>query len=109
MDFDKLTDRMDALHAKKMQDKIRYVTAAGIVMKDLGCFVDYEDGSLDIGAGQLVDQDISIEIPKSSVPAEPSGAVRIQLPRISGRTFKPGEVKTDQNGTHWVITLREVH
>lgn len=108
MKFDQLTDRMDAAHAKRMGDRIRYTTADGVTIPQLACFVDYGDGDLDVGAGQLVEQDISIEIPKSSLVSKPSSGVRLVLPRRSENTFRPAEVATDANGTHWVITLKEV-
>jgi ribosomal protein S5 len=89
-------------------DTITYVTATGAILS-IAATVDYGDGRRDIGAGHMVDQEMMIEIRKSLLPAAPSSAVRMQLPKRPGQTYRPGTVKTDETGHYWLIVPKLVN
>lgn len=76
---------------------------------DVTCFVDYSDQAISFDGTQVVDQDISIEITKTAVPAKPNANCRIQLPKVSGATFKPVNIGTDQSGNCWKFQVKKVN
>ena len=88
-------------------ETIIYVTATGAILS-INATVDYADAIRAIGAGQLVEQDMMVEIRKSLLPAEPGSAVRMQLPQRPGKTYYPGTVKTDETGHYWRIVPKLV-
>lgn len=101
-ELEALSPEMFAKCDDTLGETITYVTATGAILS-LNATVNYADGTRDIGAGQMVDQEMMVEIRKSLLPAAPGSAVRMQLPKRPGLTYRPGTVKTDETGHYWLI------
>lgn len=72
-------------------------------------FIDHTDAARSIDGGMMIDQDVTLEVLRDDVPAKPTDACRMQLPRIPGKTFKPVNVRSDETGTHWSFELKQVN
>jgi len=105
-DLESLTPALFAQCDETVGDTITYV-ANGTILT-FKATVDYADSVRDIGAGQMVEQEMMVEIRKTLLPAEPSRNDRIQLPRRPGQTYFPGTVETDTSGHYWVIVPKLV-
>ena len=106
-DLESLTDEMDALCAEALGETITYIPSGRAPLR-FKAHVYYADGVRDIGAGQMVEQDMMIHVRKLSLPKAPSQADRFTLPRRAGKTYYPGTVTTDDSGMHWVIVPKVV-
>lgn len=104
-DYDAILDRTCA---DVVGDTISYKAVGAAGYSDKQAHVDYRDGEVTLGSTEAIEQNISIEIMKSDVPAKPTKAVRIQLPKVPGATFAPINVRTGSSGTHWVFELKGV-
>lgn len=71
--------------------------------------VDYGEKAGDFGGSAAIVQDIAIDIDMSILPGRPGAGWRITLPRISGKTFEPRDVRRDDSGLRWVFGVKEVH
>lgn len=89
-------------------ETITYVVGATGTILTPAATVDYADAIRDIGAGQLVEQEMMVEIRKALLPAAPASTDRIQLPKRPGKTYFPGTVKTDETGHYWRIVPKLV-
>ena len=89
-------------------DTIQYRAATAPAYATLSAYVDYADKPRAIERMEAIDQDIRIELLKDDVPAKPGNLVRIQLPLLPGRTFKPINVGSDESGSHWAFDLKDV-
>jgi len=107
-----LEDMEGALYGEPLHsviaDTISYKPAIGSFF-DLQCFVDYTDQARSFDGAQVIEQDILIEVAKSSVPAKPDSQCRVQLPKHPGLIFKPVSVGTDKSGNCWVFELVKVN
>jgi len=101
-DLEALTDKIDRICADRLGETITYIRAGRAPLR-FKAHVDYGDATRDIGAGQIVAQDMAVTIRKLSLPFEPSRNDRIMLPKRPGKAYFPGSTGTDDSGTHWVI------
>ena len=69
-------------------------------------FIDHEE--MNRGGIGAIEQDMSVQILRSDVPARPGSTNRITLPKLPGKTFKPVNVRMDDGATWWVFDLKEV-
>lgn len=106
-DLESLTDEVDALCAEALGDTITYIPSGRAPLR-FKAHVYYADGQRDIGAGQMIEQDMMLHIRKVSLPFAPKRADRITLPRRPGKTYFPTNPSTDDSGTHWVVNLKVV-
>ena len=106
-DLESLTDELDAVCAEALGETITYIRAGRAPLR-FKAHVDYADGIRDIGAGQIIEQDMMLSIRKLSLPFQPTRHDRIMLPRRPGKTYYPSSPKTDESGTHWVVVPKEV-
>lgn len=88
-------------------DSLRYMPVGGAYSDKVG-FVDYSDQARSLEVGIVIEQKISVEISKITVPVEPTAACRVQLPKVPGRTFKPINVGGDKSGNCWLFDLQRV-
>jgi hypothetical protein len=106
-DLERLTDRVDAICADYLGETITYVPT-GRAHRRFKAHVYYSDGQRDIGAGQMIDQEMMLHIRKVDLPFTPNRNDRIVLPRRQGKVYFPTSPSTDDSGTHWVVNLKVV-
>lgn len=94
-------DFLDAPCMAVLGDTIQYRAAGRAAYATIRGYVDHTEALRDLGTGQVIEQDVTIELLKSDVPTKPSGLSRIRLPRIAGLTFKAANVRSDASGMHW--------
>lgn len=105
-----LDDQLAALDAACLDhlgELISYTPAGGSALS-IRAYVDYTDGEVFLGAGQAVEQEITVSLLKASVPAKPGNSDRLTLARKTGQTFRPTGAASDASGTHWTFTVKEV-
>lgn len=106
-DLESLTDELDAACADALGETITYIRAGRAPLR-FKAHVDYADATKDIGAGQMIEQDMTVTIRKLSLPFEPSRHDRMMLPKRPGKVYFPSSPSTDESGTHWVIVPKLV-
>lgn len=107
MDLESISDRMESDINDRVGERITYIPDGGgpIYPK---AHVFYGDAQQDIGAGQAIEQDITVHIRKFSLPHMPRSADRIMLGRRPGVTFRPVNPSTDNSGFDWIVNLKVV-
>jgi hypothetical protein len=106
-DLESLTDELDAICVDALGETITYIRAGRAPLR-FKAHVDYADATKDIGAGQMIEQDMTLAITKLSLPFEPNRHDRIMLSKRPGRAYFPASVANDSSGTHWVIVPKMV-
>lgn len=106
-DLESLSDRLMTDINERLGERITY-TPEGAAALTVRAHVYYADAQTDIGAGQAIEQDITVHIRKTALPHMPRSADRIQLPRQPGVTYKPTSPSTDDSGYDWIVSLRVV-
>ena len=107
MDLESLTPEIDAVTADVLGERITYRANGGAPFYPKA-HVYYADMQRDIGAGQTIEQDITVHIRKVDLPTMPNSADRITLGKRLGVTFKPVNPSHDDSGTHWIVNLKIV-
>lgn len=107
MDLESLTPGMDAAIDEALGERITYMPNGGPPIYPKA-HVYYGDGQTDIGAGQAIEQDITVHIRKLSIPAMPNSSDLIRLGKVPGKTFKPVNPSTDDSGFEWIVKLKVV-
>ena len=107
MDLESLTGEIDAVTADVLGERITYRVNGGPPIYPKA-HVYYADMQHDIGAGQAIEQDITLYVRKISLPAMPNSSDRITLGKRPGVIFKPVNPSHDDSGTHWVVNLKIV-
>lgn len=102
-----LTDEIDAICEDELGETITYAWQ-GRALPAFKAHVFYADAQTDIGAGQGIEQDMTLHIRKVRLPGEPTATDRIQLRRHPGKTYRPTNPSTDDSGTHWTVALKLV-
>lgn len=102
------TDTLDEACRDYLAATIQYKTSVAGTFADLKAHVDYRDQAKVFGNTEVYPQDIMLSVLKSDVAAKPNGNCRCQLPRLSGVTLKPINVRSDDSGTHWEFEVQEV-
>jgi hypothetical protein len=103
-----LDRRLDRTTTDILGDTIRYKPASSPAYTAIAAFLDYRGMEVSFSGAEVVAQDIKVSVLKADVPAKPNGEVRVILPKIPGRTFKPLNVDDDESGTSWVFQLKDV-
>lgn len=104
-DLDRLLDRTTT---DVLGDTILYRPAGATVYGSLSADVNYRDGSVPFGGGDVIAQDVKVAVLMVDVPAKPGRDDRIQLPKIPGHTFRPLNPRRDESGTGWEFELKDV-
>lgn len=101
------TDTLDERCRDYLAETISYA-ADGSTYADVKAHMNYRDGVVPLDVGQMIAQDIVVAVLKSDVPVKPSGSVRLTLPKLSGLTFKPANVRNSESGTEWEFDVARV-
>jgi hypothetical protein len=107
MDFEAITERMEADINELVGERITYIPDGAAVIYPKA-HVYYADMMADIGAGQAIEQDITLKVARNAVPHMPRSADRIRIGRKPGVTFKPTNPSTDDSGMDWIVNLKVV-
>lgn len=107
MDLESLTPEMFAAVDSATGERITYIPQgqAAILPK---AHVTYGDEKVDIGGGQVVQQDIMVSVSKLSIPHMPRSADRVRVGKRPGVTFHPVNPREDSSGHDWVFDLKIV-
>lgn len=89
-------------------DTISYRPAGGGAFVSLKGYVDYADALRSIETGQVIEQDISVELRKSLATERPSTNTRLRLAKLPGKTFRPINVRSSSDGDHWLFEVQQV-
>lgn len=100
-----MTGDIDRICADELGDPITYIPA-GRIARSINAHVLYDDQRTDLGAGQMIEQDIEVHILKSDLDAKPAAGDRMILPRWPTLRFKPTNPSTDKSGTHWIVAAK---
>lgn len=106
-DLESLTAGMDDAIDNILGERITYRVDGGPPIYPLA-HVYYGDAPQDIGAGQAIEQNITVHIRKISLPRMPNSSDRITLGKRLGVTFKPVNPSLDDSGLHWILNLKVV-
>ena len=106
-DLESLTDEIDAVCAEELGETITYIPVGRAMLRPKA-HVYYRDGQIEIGAGQLVEQDIEVHIRKVDLPGQPARGDRITLKRRPGKVWYPSNPASDDSGTHWIVMMKLV-
>lgn len=106
-DLESLTPEMFATVADITGERITYIPQgqAALLPK---AHVTYGDEQVDIGAGQAVQQDITVSVSKLALPWMPRSADRVRVGQRPGVTFYPATPREDSSGRDWVFDLKVV-
>ena len=106
-DLESLTPDMDAAIDDILGERITYHVDGGPPIYPKA-HVTYADAPQDIGAGQAIEQNITVHIRKISLPRMPNSSDRITLGKVMGKVFKPVNPSLDDSGLHWILNLKVV-
>ena len=107
MDLESLTPEMFATVDNIVGERISY-TPEGQAQLMPKAQVIYGDEIAEIGAGQGVQQDITVSVSKLSLPWMPRSADRVRVGKRPGVTFHPASPREDSSGHDWVFDLKIV-
>lgn len=99
---------MDRMCIDTLGDSIEYKEAGASGYAAVRGYVEHSEAVRDLQTGMIIEQDITVELLRADVPARPSGAARVRLPKIAGKTFRPVNVRLGESGTHWLFELEAV-
>lgn len=68
----------------------------------------YAEQTVSTGFSSALQQESELLIWKSAWPTKPNSSNRIISPKAPGLIFQPIEVRTDDEGTHWIFQLKKV-
>lgn len=105
MDLESISERMESDITDRVGERITYSPEGGGPLYPKA-HVFYGDEQTDIGAGQAIEQDITVKIAKIALPHMPRSADRIRLGRRPGVEFKPTNPSTDDSGFDWIVKLK---
>ncbi len=99
---------LDAPCMAILGDTIRYRPSGGS-FRTAKAYVEYQGTLRSLDTGQVIEQDITVQILANDLAAKPGGTARITLPKIPGITYKPANIRRDRSGTHWEFELVRVN
>ena len=102
------TDFLDVPCMDVLGDTIGYKAAGRATFATIKGYVEHADALRDIGTGQVIDQDVTVEVLRVDVPIRPGSGARIRFPRITGATFKAVNARVSNSGTAWIFEVKEV-
>lgn len=105
--LDELDDRMNATASAILGSPISY-TVFGESAETVQAHVIYPDEQVDFDSASAIVQDITVEIDIAILPDRPRDKDRIELPKLSGKVWRPHSVMRSRSGDQWVFRLKEV-
>lgn len=107
--LDDWTDTLDERCRDYLAETIQYAADGDTDnYADLKAHVDYRDMVKPLEVGQVLEQDIMVSVLKSDVPVKPGQGVRLTLPKLAGKTFRPVNPRSDESGTGWEFEVQRV-
>lgn len=101
-DFEDLTDRLFATCEEAVGDSIQ-IKIGGAPSRGIKATVDYGEALRDFGSGKVIDNEITISILKSIVPAKPENA-SVTLPKVPATEFTLINVR--DMGREWLCEVK---
>lgn len=112
MTFPRLEDLegefLDAPTMEILGDSITYKTPGGSFVPIRG-YVDFGDQARDLETGQIIAQDITVEVLHADVPVRPTGPCRVTIGKLPGTIYKPVNVRNSRDGNHWIFEVERVN
>lgn len=108
-DLESLDAGLDEACLSVLGDTIKYTPSATGTELTIKVYTDHRDGQRIFDSAAVIEQDMSIQLLASTVPAKPSSHDRITLPKIPGAKFKPVNVRRDESGNYWEFELKAVN
>lgn len=103
---------MDAIHNRacmdRLGDSIAYQPLGGTFAPARG-YVEFGDQVRDLQTGQVIAQDITVEMMCEDTPVRPSGACRITINKLPGQMFRPINVRLGDDGGHWKFEVERMN
>lgn len=100
------TAAIDAAVNSTLGDEITY-TAAGGGPRTFDAWVEFNTEHIGAGSRSTL-YEVTIEVPKTLVPAPSVNDDRITVAIRPGQTYKPADVQEDETGANWRIPLSRV-
>lgn len=94
---------MDALG-----DSIEFQLAGGTFTAKKA-FGEFAEALRDMATGNVIDQDITLQMLIVDLPRRPISSDRVRIARVPGTTFKPTNVRRSRDGKHWEFELEKVN
>lgn len=69
---------------------------------------NYAEQTVSTGFSSALQQQTELLIWKEAWPVMPNAANRVISPKLPGLVFQPIEVRSDDEGTHWIFQLKKV-
>lgn len=89
-------------------DSISYKAPGGSFAAIRG-YVDFGEQARDLQTGQVIAQDITVEVRHADVPTRPSALARIMIGKLPGKVFRPVNVRNSEDGNHWLFEVEAVN
>lgn len=99
-------DRLHRTSADALGGTIQYRAAGSPLFVSLQAHIDYGDQAQGFEAAQVIEQNIRVKVLKADVPAKPTKAARLTLPKVPGVLFRPENAGTSKSGAHWIFEVR---
>ena len=101
-------DFLDAPCVAVLGDTILYRALGRAAYSTIKGFVEHSDLLRDLASGQVIEQDVTVEVFRADVPVRPAAGVRIQFPRITGVIFKAVNTRLNPAGSGWIFEVARV-
>lgn len=106
--LESLDARLDSTCSTVLGDLISYTPASTGVAVDIKVFGDFRDAQRAFEGSAVIEQDMSMELLASLVPAKPNKDDRITLPKFGAQKYRPSNVRRDESGNYWEFELKAV-
>lgn len=90
-------------------DTLSYRATGAAAFVSLKGYVDYADALRSIDTGQVIEQDIAVELRKALAGERPGNGTRMQLAKLPGKTFRPINVRSSSDGDYWLFEVQQVN
>lgn len=92
---------------ERLGDSIAYKAPGGSYVPIRG-YVDFGEAARDLETGQIIAQDITVEVTHAAVAVRPTALARVTIDKLPGLTFKPVNVRNSNDGDHWIFEVEKV-
>jgi hypothetical protein len=99
---------LDAPTMAILGDSISYKTSGGSFVAIRG-YVDFGESARDLETGQIIAQEITVEVLRTDVPVRPNAQCRVTIGKLAGRIYKPVNIRNSEDGNHWLFEVDRVN
>ena len=100
---------LDRACADVLGDTISYKAVGQADFALIKAHLDYREIAEGLSSSiEVIAQDMRVSMLRADVPVRPGSGVRIRLPKVPDRTFKPIAARLGESGTHWEFELKDV-